>query len=122
LSRRAIAALAILAATMVLTACNGVSFVERILLVNETEYSANVDVRGEGGGWLGLGTVSANETREVGDVIDQGPTWTFRFSYGGHDPVEVTVGKQELIEAGWRVEVPEELEENLRAEGVPPPP
>jgi hypothetical protein len=107
---------------MLLTACNGVSFVERVLLVNETEYSANIDVRGEGGGWLSLSTVSANETREVGDVIDQGPTWTFRFSYGSHDPVEVTVGKQELIDAGWRVEVPEELEENLRAEGVPPPP
>lgn len=103
-------------------ACDGVSFVERIAFVNETDYSANVDVRGEDGGWLGITTVQPHETREVGMVIDQGDRWTFRFAYGGHDSVEVEISKKELIDAGWRVEVPTELEEKLRAAGVAPPP
>ena len=110
------------AAFMLMPACDAITFVERIILVNDTEYSADVDVRGEGGGWLGLTTVEAHETREVRDVIDQGSRWTFRFLYAHYDPVELTVGKEELVDAGWRVEVPVELEENLRAAGVPPPP
>ena len=124
LIRRALGTLAVLAAAALLlpVACDGVTFVERVVFVNETDYPASVDVRGESGGWLDLTTVSAHETREVEEVIDQGPSWTFRFTYGSHDPVEVTIGRHELIDGGWRVEVPEELEENLRAQGVPPPP
>ncbi|MDQ3914724.1 MAG: hypothetical protein M3323_05240 [Actinomycetota bacterium] len=90
--------------------------------MNDTDYSANVEVTGEDGGWLGLGPVRAHETRAIGHVIDQGARWTFRFSYGPHDPVELEISRQELVSAGWRVEVPPELETNLRAEGVPPPP
>ncbi len=107
---------------MLLTVCDGVAFVQRVIIVNETDYSAKVEVRGESGGWFGLTTVSEQETLEVGEVIDQGSSWTFRFSYGSHHPVALTMSKKELIDAGWRVEVPEEFEENLRAEGVPPPP
>jgi hypothetical protein len=112
----------VLAALLPLYACDGVTFVERIVVVNETDYSANVDVRGNGGAWLGLTTVSPHDSREVGQVIDQGPLWIFRFSYGRQDSVELDISRNELVEAGWRVEVPSELEENLRAEGVTPPP
>ena len=107
---------------MLLTACDNVTLVERVVLVNETDYSANVEVRGENEGWLALGTLSPQEAREVTQVIDQGSSWTFRFSYGGHDPVELMLTKSELIDADWRVEVPDELEDNLQAEGVPRPP
>jgi hypothetical protein len=102
-------------------ACDEPTFVEGVVLVNETDYPANVDVRGADDGWLGLATVPAQETLEIGDVIDQGPSWTFRFSYGNREPVDVTMTKQELIDAGWQVRVPVELEELLRSEGVPPP-
>jgi hypothetical protein len=111
----------VLVALSSLTACDEPTFVERLVVVNETDYHANVDVRGMEGGWLGLTKVPANQDREVGDVIDQGPSWTFRFSYGSRAPVDVTMSKQELIEAGWQVEVPAELEDRLQAEGVPPP-
>jgi hypothetical protein len=114
--------LVLMTAVVLLTACDSVTVVEHVVLVNETDYPANVEVRGESGGWLPLTTVSAHETREVAQVIDQGPSWKFRFSYGGHDPVELTTNKKELIDAGWRVEVPDELEDNLRAEGVARPP
>jgi hypothetical protein len=113
----------LLTAALILgVACDDVTFVERIVIVNETEYDTNVDVRGSSGGWLGLSMVPAHVTREVREVIDQGQSWTFRFSYGSHEPVEFGLSRKDLVEADWRVEVPDELEIILRAEGVPPPP
>lgn len=114
--------IAVLAMPLFLASCDSVAFVDRVEIVNDTEYTANVDVRGESGGWLGLTTVEADDTKEVSSVIDQGSSWTFRFSYGSHDPLELTMTKEGLINANWRVEVPSEFEERLRAEGVPPPP
>ena len=111
----------LVAALVLLAACDDVTFVERLVVVNETAYSASVEVRGEGDGWLPITTVSPHETRVVAQVVDQGPSWTFRFSYGGHDSVELTLSKRELIDADWRVEVSDELEDSLRREGVPPP-
>ncbi len=102
--------------------CESVTFVDQVVVVNDTDYSANVDVTGEDGGWLGLGSVFPHGTRAVGQVIDQGARWTFRFSYGSHDPVELEISRQDLVRADWRVEVPPELEAKLRAEGVLPPP
>lgn len=106
---------------MILAACDGVQFVDRVILVNRTDYPANVGLRDETGGSLGLATVPAESTREIREVIDQGTTWTFRFSYGGHEPLEVTLTKRELIAADWRVEVPLEFEQQLRQKGVIPP-
>ena len=107
---------------LLLFACDGVSFVERVVLVNEVDYPANVDVRGDDGGWLGLSTVPAHQTREIKQLIDQGDTWTFRFSYGKHESVVMEIAREELMDAGWRVEVPDELERILHDEGVPLPP
>ena len=114
--------LALVVLLLLSAACNDVSFVDRVVLVNDTDYHANVAARGSSGGWLSLATVSAGETREVEEVIDQGEVWTFRFWSGSHDPVELEVSKKELVAANWEVRVPTELEENLRDEGVPPPP
>lgn len=115
--------LRVLAATAVLLAgCDEVSFVERVVIVNDTVYAPRVEVRGREGGWLPLMTAPPGETREVRQVIDQGDTWIFRFTYTRYDPVEVELSKIELEESDWRVEVPEELELMLRSEGVLPPP
>ena len=107
---------------ILLAACDNVAYVDRIVLVNETDYVADIAVRGDTGGWLGLTRVPAHETREVEQVVDQGSVWTFRFSYGKYDPVELEMSKAELRDGGWRVQVPAELEERLQAEGVSPPP
>ncbi|MDQ3953550.1 MAG: hypothetical protein M3279_11420 [Actinomycetota bacterium] len=112
----------LVAALLLPAGCGSVTFVDRVVVVNDTDYSANVDVTGDDGGWLGLGSIPPHETLTVGQVIDQGARWTFRFSYGSHDPVELEIDRRDLARAGWRVEVPPELETNLRAGGVPPPP
>jgi hypothetical protein len=112
----------VLAMLLLLASCDSPALVDRVEISNETEYTADVDVRGETGGWLGLTTVRAHDTNEVRQVIDQGSSWTFSFKYGNHDPLDLTITKEELINADWRVEVPNEFEDRLRAKGVPPPP
>lgn len=103
------------------TACSDVEFIDKIHIGNPTDYNASVDVRGEGGGWLALTTVVANETRTVEQVIDQGSSWTFRFSYAGHE-VASKYKRDALVESGWRLEVPSEFETQLRDAGVEEPP
>jgi hypothetical protein len=105
-----------------LSACESVSFIDRVAIVNDTAYTANTDVRGRNSGWLGLTTVEPEATNEVGQVIDQGELWIFRFAYGAHDPVEIEISRKELVDANWQIEVPSEFEEGLSDAGVPPPP
>lgn len=102
--------------------CAEVSFVERVVIVNNTIYEPHVQVRGSTGGWLLLTTVPPRSTREVREVIDQGDLWVFRFTYARYEPFDLEVSRQELAEAGWRVEVPQELEDALRDQDVAPPP
>jgi len=113
---------ALLVTAAVLGACDEVSFVESVVIVNDTVYSPRVEVRGREEGWLALTTVRPEDTTEVRHVIDQGDTWIFRFTYTLYDPVDLELSRTELEESDWRVEVPDELEQSLRAEGVPPPP
>jgi hypothetical protein len=104
-------------------ACSDVSFVDEVTIVNDTEYSADVDVSGkERSGWLALTVVQPESTTTVEGVIDQGEVWVFRFDYIGEHREEVEISRSELEESDWTVEVPESFEQQLRAMGVPPPP
>lgn len=114
--------IAVLGMSLFIQSCENPTFVERVEILNDTEYTANVDVRGQRGGWLQLTTVEAHDRSEVREVIDQGSSWIFSFKYGPHDPVQTTLTKEELIDSDWQVQVPDEFQESLRAEGVPPPP
>lgn len=113
---------ALLLVALLASGCDEVGFVDRVVIVNDTSYTASVEVSGEAGGWVALTTVSPGATREVREVIDQGDEWTFRFAYAGHEPVEMTVVRSDLASAGWRIQVPDELEQSLRGAGVAPPP
>jgi hypothetical protein len=110
-------------AALLLGACSNVTLVDEITIVNETEYPANVNVTGKDrGGWLGLTMVEERSTRAVGDVIDQGEVWIFRFDYGGKHQEEVEVSRNELVRNDWTVEVPESFGQRLRELGLTPPP
>jgi hypothetical protein len=106
-----------------LGACSSVSFVDELSLVNNTEYSANVDVTDEDrNGWLALNQLEPQSTTVVEGVIDQGEVWIFRFAYLGRYGVEVEVSRRELAQSDWSIEVPQSFEQDLREMGVPPPP
>lgn len=105
----------------VFAACDDTSFIDRLLVVNQTEYPTRVEVRGEQSGWLAIATVEAGDTNDVRQVIDQGTTWTFRFSYAGVR-IETELTREQLERNGWEVEVPDGLSEALDEEGIQPPP
>jgi hypothetical protein len=108
---------------LVLGACSSVSFVDELSIINDTEYSANVEVTDEGrDGWLALNNVESQSMTVVEDVIDQGEVWVFRFDYLGRYQVEVEVSGRELAQSDWSIEVPQSFEQGLRDMGVPPPP
>ena len=104
-------------------ACSSVAFVDRVTIVNDTEYSANVDVTGkERDGWLGLTFVEPQSSITVEDVADQGELWIFRFTYVGEYAEEIEISGRELARSDWTIEVPQSLEQRLRSLDVPPPP
>ncbi|MDQ3662677.1 MAG: hypothetical protein M3454_16805 [Actinomycetota bacterium] len=104
-------------------ACSGVSFVDEVAIVNDTEYSANIDVTDETrDGWLLLTSVEPESTTTVEEVIDQGETWIFRFDYIGKYEEEVEISRRELERGDWTIEVPESFEQRLRDLDFSPPP
>ena len=104
-------------------ACSSVSFVDEVAIVNDTEYSANIDVSGKSrDGWLLLTSVEPHSTTAVEEVIDQGETWIFRFDYVGKYEEEVEISRRELERSDWMVEVPQSFEERLRDLDLSPPP
>jgi hypothetical protein len=104
-------------------ACSGVSFVDEVTVVNDTEYSANIDVTGESrDGWLLLTSLDPHSTTTVKEVIDQDETWIVRFDYIGKYEEEVEISRRELERSNWTIEVPQSFEQRLRDLNVSPPP
>jgi hypothetical protein len=111
------------AALLLLPACSDVSFVGRVTVGNPTDFPVNVEVSGgRGEQWLSLGSAEANSEVTTRDVVDQGDVWVFRFDYLGAHGARVEMSRADLARAGWRVEVPQTLDEDLRAMGFRPPP
>jgi hypothetical protein len=114
---RALAAMAVL-----LAACSAPPpTVDRITIVNPTDYAIDVHVSGRDQDlWLPVGIVDAHTEDVAEQVIDQGDRWTFRFLYSGDPLEEVSLTRPELERSGWRVVIPHELGELLRELGEPP--
>jgi hypothetical protein len=110
-------------ALLVLVACAGPApTVDRVTIMNSTDYDIHVDVTGSGtDGWLPLAIVEHGSEKTVHEVIDQGARWTFRFLHEGDRVGEISVARSELEGDGWRVEIPAEIGEQLSDLGTPPP-
>ncbi len=102
---------------------HGPSHVASVTFVNPTPYDLDVDAARVGGAsWVGIGTAHAGATNIAEEVVDLGDTWVLRFSYGGQVAGELHRTRPELVEAGWRVEIPPEFVHPLEAAGITPPP
>jgi hypothetical protein len=96
------------------------TFTDEVRVVNDTAYSVNIDVVGEKGR-IGLGTVPAGDEMQVIDVLDQGDTWTFEFSYADiEDAGEHSVSRSVLEANDWTIEVPGDVSDRLQREGIGP--
>ena len=76
-----------------------------------------LQVVGVDGGRLGLGLAAPRATTAFHEVVDPGTTWTFVFSYGGHEVQRLRVSGRELADRGWTVQVPETATAELERQG-----
>ena len=97
--------------------------VDRVTIVNRTPFDVEVELSdAKKESWLILGQ-AGHESSTVNEMVtDMGPTWVFRFHYGGRDVGEVTIARDELRGARWRLEVPSSVAERMRKLGFEPPP
>ena len=97
------------------------SYVDAVSISNPHLWHVEVDVgRPDGSRWIGLGHVGRETTRTFRSVIDPGDQWVFRFAYAGIDQGEVVVSRVDLKQAGWKVIIPDDFAERMRAAGETP--
>jgi hypothetical protein len=95
--------------------------VDRLTLVNPTDYGLRVTVRASAlDGAFDLGWVWDRSEVAIVDAPDVGDTWIFRFSYAGRDAGELVVARDELVREGWRLTIPPGAAERLAAAGLVP--
>ena len=95
------------------------ALVRRLTVENPTPYFVNVEVSGaERDSWIELGSFGRERSRTVEELVDQGRQWVFRFSYAGVEGGELVVSRDRLVGDGWRITVPPEVTERLRAAGL----
>jgi hypothetical protein len=116
-----VVAVAVLGTIGLTALLRGPEFVDHVIVENETGYDLNIDVTdGHGGGVIELGTTEPNRPMRVDDVIDQGKTWVFVVTRAGDTVARIRLSRAELESDGWRVILPESLEDALIAEGQQP--
>lgn len=96
--------------------------VDRLTISNPTVYDIHVAVGDGDGSWMPVITVGHGNTATTADVIDQGDVWEFRFRGQGRAGGELTISRDDLETAGWRLTIPAEVGEQLAELGAPPPP
>lgn len=100
----------------------GQRFVDRVSIVNASEYDIRVEVSGDGKAWMNLMTADRSSTTAVSDILDQGDVWLFRFAAQGRAGGDLGVPRSDLEQSGWVLEIPPEVAERLRRLGAPPTP
>jgi hypothetical protein len=104
--------------TLLLTSCASTRYVDRIEIVNPTEYDLLVDVRSrEDGSRLPLGIAKHGTESLREQVLDVGENWIFAFNYLGEEVGSARIKRSELESTGWRVMIPEEVGAKLRERG-----
>ncbi len=97
--------------------------VDRVTIVNRTPFDVEVKLGdAKKDSWLILGR-AVHESSTVNEMVtEMGSTWVFRFHYAGQDMGEVTIERDDLVRARWRVEVPTAVADRMRELGFEPSP
>jgi hypothetical protein len=117
-----VVAAAVLATLVAFGLLGDVARIEEISLTNPTGYDLAVQVRGDDDTWMPMSTARGQATTTVRDVIDQGDSWTFRFTAQGRPAGELHLTRAALERSGWAIEIPTDVEARLRQAGAPAPP
>lgn len=101
----------------------GPAFVDKISVVNSSEFDIHVEASGgDGQGWVSVATADRASTTVAAQVLDQGTLWIFRFRAQGLQGGELRVTGSDLKRAGWSLQIPDSVIENLRQQGATPSP
>ncbi len=96
--------------------------VERVTFVNSSDDTIDVAVNdADLSGWMSLGPVGPGATSTVQQVVDQGPTWVFRFTAQGVDGGKLVMSRTALVAARWRVVIPARVIERIGRDELPDP-
>jgi hypothetical protein len=99
--------------------CTSQRYIERIEIVNPTEYDLLIDVRpDENASRLRLGVAEHGSEAVHEQVIDLGEEWIFAFHYVREEVGSLTIKRSDLESSGWRVVIPDEVAAKLRERGV----
>lgn len=97
--------------------------VDRITLVNPTQFALDVAVNSGGSGpWSPVGIVEQRSTQVAEQVLDQGDEWVFRFAGQGRAAGETRLSRSQLEQSNWKLEIPVTIGEALTAAGAAPNP
>jgi len=95
--------------------------VHRIDISNPHEWNVEVGLtRPIRNGALPIGRVERNRTESFWEVLDQGDTWSFQFTYGGVDGGRLLVSRSDLQRSRWKITVADEFAQRMRTAGQPP--
>jgi hypothetical protein len=95
--------------------------VDRITVVNPTAYRLEIEASGSRNSRkLSLGAVESQSQRSFRKVSDQGQLWFFGFLYAGEVVGALAVGEDRLKARDWRVVVPIDVGDHLRAVDAAP--
>jgi hypothetical protein len=90
---------------------------------NPNDYAVTVEASGPGpDGWVTVAIVGPRSSYVAREVIDQGSTWSLRFTSQGRGFDGYEVDRHDLAAAGWTYDVPTDVGGQLAEAGVPATP
>jgi hypothetical protein len=93
--------------------------VSTLSIVNPSPYAIRVEARAaSGGGWVPVGTAEPNDTTVIGEPVDLGGTWLFRFSSGSVGGGQATATRADLTASAWTLTIPPEVINRLAKLGA----
>ncbi len=107
-------------------AVRGPDRIDHLTVTNPTAYDIEVEVNGGGAGatsgWMPVAVVGAGNTLPLVSLIDQGDSWTFRFTGQGHVAGTQTLTADQLRQDGWKVVVGNDVADQMSSAGLQPTP
>ena len=96
--------------------------VARVTFVNNSDDTIDVAVNdADLSGWINLGPVRPDSTSTVREVVEQGPTWVFRFTGQGVEGGKLVMTRRALVTSRWRVVIPARVIERIGRDARPDP-
>lgn len=90
--------------------------VDRLTIVNSTDYRVEVTVRGSpDGSEQRFGAMQPGSVSTRNNVLDQGSEWIFDVSHAGASVGETAVARSDLADRQWTFEIPDRVAARLDA-------